>query len=145
MILAAVLMLLTAERGFAQSKGDRLLGVYHAVEEGRESKIRFTREADGTYKGQIFWLKNPNNPDGTPKYDLKNKDPKLRSVRSDQIVVVWGMRYDEAKETWTGGRVYKPTNGDNYKCTISFEDDKTLRVKGSLGPISLSRYWKKLE
>ncbi len=145
-ILVAAVLVLAAQTGFAQSKADRLVGVYHATEEGKESKIRFTREADGSYKGQIFWLKNATNPDGSPKYDLKNKDEKLRKVRADQVVVVWGVRYNEAENEWSGGRVYNPASGKNYNCTISFEEDgKTLRVKGSWGPVSISRYWKKLE
>lgn len=144
-ILAAILIFAAPKSGFAQNLGDKLLGVYHAVEEGRESKIRFTREADGTYKGQIFWLKNPNNPDGTPKYDLKNKNVALRSVRADQVVVVWGMTYDQEDNRWEGGRVYNPTSGKNYNCTISFEDEKTLKVRGSIGPVGLSRYWTKIE
>lgn len=83
---------------------------------------------------------------GSPKYDLKNKDEKLRKVRADQVVVVWGVRYDAEEEEWSGGRVYNPASGKNYNCTISFEGDgKTLRVKGSWGPVSLSRYWKKIE
>ena len=41
--------------------------------------------------------------------------------------------------------MYKPINGKIYKVECSFDDAKTLRVKGSLGPISLSRYWKKVE
>ena len=44
-ILAAILIFAAPKSGFAQNLGDKLLGVYHAVEEGRESKIRFTREA----------------------------------------------------------------------------------------------------
>lgn len=144
--LLAALMIMGANATLAQSNGDRLLGVYHVVEEGKESKVRFTKQDDGTYQGQIFWLKNPNNADGSPKYDLKNKDEKLRSVRSDQVVVVWGMRYDAKEEKWTGGRVYNPTSGKNYNCTINFEKDgTTLRVRGSIGPVGLSRYWKKIE
>ena len=50
-----------------------------------------------------------------------------------------------ADKCWDGGKVYKPTNGKTYKVEVSFDDAKTLRVKGSLGPISLSRYWKKIE
>ncbi len=124
---------------------DQIVGVYKAVEEGKESKIRFTRQADGSYQGKIFWLKNPNNPDGTPKYDVKNPDKSKRGVRSDQVVVVEGVKYNAEKNVWDGGRVYNPTKGKTYKVEVSFEDARTLRVKGSLLGFSRSVYWQKIE
>lgn len=144
-VLVVAVALLGAVSTYAQSAADKILGIYHAVEEGKESKIRFTKLADGTYQGQIIWLLQPNNPDGSRKYDVKNPDPAKRKVPSDQVVIVYGIRYNAKENCWDGGKVYKPNNGKTYKVEVSFEDDKTLRVKGSLGPISLSRYWKKIE
>lgn len=142
--LAALVMLLSAN-AFAQSAADKIVGIYSVEEEGRQSKVRFTKCADGSYQGQIIWLSEPNNADGTRKMDLKNPDPAKRNTPSDQVVIVYGIRYDAKKQAWNGGKVYKPINGKTYKVECSFEDEKTLRVKGSLGPISLSRYWKKVE
>lgn len=144
-LMVVAVALLGAVSTYAQSAADKILGVYHAVEEGKESKVRFTKLPDGTYQGQIIWLLNPNNPDGSRKYDVKNPDPAKRKVPSDQVVIVYGIRYNAKENCWDGGKVYKPNNGKTYKVEVSFEDDKTLRVKGSLGPISLSRYWKKIE
>lgn len=142
--LAALVMLLSAN-AFAQSAADKIVGVYSVEEEGRQSKVRFTKCADGSYQGQIIWLSEPNNADGTRKMDLKNPDPAKRNTPADQVVIVYGIRYDAKKQAWNGGKVYKPINGKTYKVECSFEDEKRLRVKGSLGPISLSRYWKKVE
>ena len=142
--LAALVMLLSAN-AFAQSAADKIVGVYSVEEEGRQSKVRFTKCANGSYQGQIIWLSEPNNADGTRKMDLKNPDPAKRNTPSDQVVIVYGIRYDAKKQAWNGGKVYKPINGETYKVECSFSDEKTLRVKGSLGPISLSRYWKKVE
>lgn len=128
----------------AQS-ADRIVGVYEAIEEGKESKVRFTKLANGTYQGQIFWLKNPNNADGTPKYDLKNPNPEKRKVRSDKIVVVWGVRYDAEEDEWNSGKVYNPTSGKTYDVEIKFTDPKTLNVRGKLGPFGKSVYWKKIQ
>ena len=133
--LLAVAVFMVA--GAAAQNGDRILGVYKAVE--------FTRQADGSYRGQIIWLKQPNNPDGTPKLDVKNPDAAKRSVRADQVVVVDGVKYDAKKDVWNGGRVYDPTKGKDYKVEVSFEDAKTLRVKGSLLGFSRSVYWTKIE
>lgn len=142
--LVAVALVATVST-YAQSAADKILGVYHVVEEGKESKVRFTKQPDGTYQGQIIWLLNPNNPDGSRKYDVKNPNAELRKVPSDQVVIVYGVRYNAEDQCWEGGKVYKPNNGKTYKVELSFKDAKTLRVKGSLGPISLSRYWNKIE
>ena len=131
--------------GAAAHDADKILGVYKAVEEGKESKVEFTRQADGSYRGQIIWLKQPDNPDGTPKLDVKNPDASKRSVRADRVVVVDGMKYDAKKNVWNGGRVYDPTKGKDYKVEVSFEDARTLRVKGSLLGFSRSVYWTKIE
>ena len=142
---AFLVAMLVATSAFAQNPADKIVGVYKVEEDGHQSKVRFTKRADGTYQGQIIWLSQPNNPDGTPKLDLKNPNPNLRKTPSNRIVVVYGIRYDEAKKAWTGGKVYKPTNGKTYNVQCSFDNDKTLRVKGSLGPISLSRYLIKIQ
>ena len=131
--------------GAAAQDADKILGVYKAVEEGKESKVEFTRQADGSYRGQIIWLKQPDNPDGTPKLDVKNPDASKRSVRADRVVVVDGVKYDAKKNVWNGGRVYDPTKGKDYKVEVSFEDARTLRVKGSLLGFSRSVYWTKIE
>lgn len=139
------LVMLVATNTFAQSAADKIIGVYSVEEEGRQSKVRFTKCADGSYQGQIIWLSEPNNPDGSRKMDVKNPDPAKRNTPADQVVIVYGISYDAKKQAWNGGKVYKPINGKTYKVECSFKDDATLRVKGSLGPISLSRYWKKVE
>ena len=130
---------------FAQSDADKIVGVYQVEEEGNLSKVRFTKCEDGSYQGQIVWLEHPNHPDGTRKTDIKNPNPELRNTPADQIVIIKGIRYDAKDKVWGGGSVYKPTNGKTYKVECSFDDEKTLRVKGSLGPFSLSRYWTKVE
>ena len=142
--LCALVALLSANV-FAQTSADKIVGLYQVEEEGRQSKVCFTKCADGSYQGQIVWLSQPNNADGSRKMDDKNPNPELRKVPADQIVIVYGIRYNAEKNVWGGGKVYKPINGKTYKVECSFDDAKTLRVKGSLGPISLSRYWKKIE
>lgn len=74
---------------------------------------------------------------------MKNPDKSKRSGRADRVVVVDGVKYDAEKGVWNGGRVYDPTKGKSYKVEVSFEDDRTLRVKGSLLGFSRSVYWQK--
>ena len=76
------LVMLCSVNVFAQSAADKIVGVYQVEEEGRQSKVRFTKCDDGTYQGQIIWLSEPNNPDGTRKMDVNNPDPKKRTTPS---------------------------------------------------------------
>lgn len=143
LLVPAVALFMAA--GASAQNADRILCLYKAVEEGKESKVEFTRRADGSYRGQIVWLRNPDNPDGTPRLDVKNPDKAKRAVRADQVVVVEGVRYDAGKNVWNGGRVYDPTKGKSYKVELSFTEENTLRVKGSLLGFSRSVYWTKVE
>ncbi|MBO5686083.1 MAG: DUF2147 domain-containing protein, partial [Alistipes sp.] len=133
-MVVAAMCLLGAATTYAQSAADKIVGVDKVEEEGRQSKVRFTKCDDGTYQGQIIWLSEPNNADGSRKLDVKNPDPKKRTTPSDQVVIVYGIRYNAEENCWDGGKVYKPINGKIYKVEVSFKDAQTLRVKGSLGP-----------
>lgn len=131
--------------GVSAQNPDRIVGLYKAVEEGNEFKAEFRRQADGSYRAQVVWLKNPVNPDGTPKLDEKNPDKSKRSVRADRIVLIDWVKYDARKGVWSGGRVYDPTKGKSYKVDVSFNNDSTLRVTGSLMGIGRSVYWTKID
>lgn len=135
-VLAAALF---AAVGVAAQDADRIVGIYKAVEEGKESKVEFTRRPDGTYRGQIVWLRNPNNPDGTPKLDVKNPDKSKRSGRADRVVVVDGVKYDAEKGVWNGGRVYDPTKGKSYKVEVSRgrPDAARQRIAAGVQPFGL--------
>lgn len=141
-LLAVVCMTITVT---ASAQGDRILGTYKAVEEGKESKIEFSKLPDGRYRAQIIWLKSPDNSDGTPKYDVKNPDKAKQAVRADHVVVIESVKYDPEEKVWLDGRIYDPTKGKSYKVEVSFEDEHTLRVKGSLLGFSRSVYWTKIE
>ena len=129
--------------------GDRIIGVYYVVEEetGEESKIKIAKAEDGTYYAQVVWMKTPNLPDGTPRYDLLNPDPALRKVRADRIKIVTNLTYDADDKEWEHGRAYNPLNGKTYKCYMEFVGANRLKVRGYLGVSLLGRtmYWHKVE
>ena len=132
---------------FSQSNADQLIGNYHVIKEETkaESRIQIYKTSEGKYEGKIIWLKNPNNPDGTPKYDVKNPNPELRKVKSDQIVLLKNFTYDEKSNEWTGGVIYDPEEGKTYKCKLKFESPTKLKVRGYVGVPALgkSMYWTK--
>ena len=94
------------------------------------------------YRAQIVWLKEPNNPDGTPKRDHRNPDKSKQKVLSSQVVLVEKVTYDDG--VWKNGSIYNPTEGMTYKVEIKFKDAKTLEVKGKLGPFFKRVYWTRL-
>ena len=134
-------------QAFSQSKADQLVGTYYVIKTDTksESRIQIHKTSDGKYEGQIIWLKYPNHPDGTPKYDDKNPNPELRKVKSDQVVLLKDFVYDEKNDKWTGGTIYDPEEGKTYKCNLNFESDTKLKVRGYIGIPALGKtmYWTK--
>lgn len=128
---------------------DRIVGVYYVIEDesGEESKIKIARDEDGTYYAQVVWMKNPNLPDGSPKLDVNNPDPALRTGRADRIKIMTGLQYNPRKQEWENGKVYNPVNGKFYKSYMTFLNDTKLKVRGYLGFSMLGRtmYWNKVE
>ena len=129
-IMMMLMVLCSAMGCMAQSAADKIIGTYKAVQEGRESKVKFTKFGDG-YRGQIIWLK-----------ETKNPDKAKRKVPADKIVIIDKVTYEDG--IWQNGKIYDPTSGKTYKVEIRFSDAKTLEVKGKLGPFFKKVYWTKL-
>ncbi len=72
------------------------------------------------------------------KGDLKGKPIEGMSI-------MYGMK-KQADGTYSGGTILNPKNGKEYKCTISLDDDKTMRVRGYVGISALGKtqYWYRL-
>ena len=141
LILVAGLMAVTSAS--AQQKADDIVGTYKAVQNGDNSKVEIRKVGDG-YRAQIIWLENMKNKDGSPRTDKKNPDKAKRNTPSNQIVLIDKVTFDEAKGEWGNGQIYDPQRGKFFKVRISFKDTKTLKVRGSWGPISETVYWTKI-
>ena len=146
MLLACGVIALSVSVASASTEGgDRILGVYKAVKDGAVSKVRISKIGDNAYKAQLFWLEKDKNPDGSLRTDLKNPDPAKRKTPANQIVLIQSVSYDSKEGVWKDGYIYDPTSGKVYKTVVDFTDEKTLRVRGYLGPFSKSLYWHKIE
>ena len=75
----------------------------------------------------VIWLPQPNNGDGTPKLDLKNPSPALKSRHLIGMPVLEGM-VPAGPNTWRG-RVYSSDDGAYYRATATVNGDR-LYVKG---------------
>ncbi|MBR4803404.1 MAG: DUF2147 domain-containing protein [Bacteroidales bacterium] len=141
--------LLGATTAKAQNKGDAIVGVFlmKTPDTGDESKVQIFRTAAGTYSGKVVWVKNPNNPDGTPRRDTKNPDPALRNRTADNLPVMKNLRYDADDNEWTDGDLYNPNEGKWYKIKIKgFSSANTLKVRYYKGIPLLGKddTWKKV-
>jgi uncharacterized protein (DUF2147 family) len=88
-------------------------------------------KSNGKYYGKIIWLKDANDETGQPKKDRKNPEPSLRNRPLVGLMMLRGFRYDD--EEWTGGLVYNPSDGNEYKAYIKMKDRNTLTVRGYVG------------
>ena len=143
--VAGVFALSAAVASASTNDGDRILGVYKAVKDGAVSKVRISKIGDNAYKAQIFWLEKPTHPDGTLRKDIKNPDPAKRETPSSQVVLIESVSYDQKENVWNNGNIYDPTSGKVYRTIVDFTEEKTLRIRGFLGPFSKSLYWYKIE
>lgn len=139
------LFLAVSVPAMAQSEGDKIVGTYKVLRNGVNSKVKVTRNSNGTYRAQVTWADNLKMPDGSIRKDVKNPDKSKRNTPVDKIVLFDGMSYKNKE--WTGGKIYDPTSGKSYKLTITFKDEKTLKLRGYIGVEALGEtmYWTKIQ
>jgi uncharacterized protein (DUF2147 family) len=78
--------------------------------------------------GKLVWFKWPNDIQGLPVIDLKNKDPALRGRPLLGLTILRDLRRTD-ENTWEDGRIYDPNDGEDYRARMSIADDGTLRVR----------------
>ena len=143
-VLALAAILPSAAQTALNDKADSILGEYYLVQNGEESKVRFTKNSDGSYKCRIFWIKNDKDASGRKFLDEKNPDKSLRSTPADQVVLIDGLKYNAAKKQWDGAKIYDPQSGIKANVTAVFVSDKKLKLRGSVMGIGETVYWTKL-
>lgn len=141
-IYSLLVMLLVAMTSvFAQA--DKVVGNYQAVRNGVTSKVKVFKH-NGGYRAQVYWVDNLKKEDGSIRMDDKNPDAAKRKTRADQIVLIDKVVFN-GKDKWEDGKIYDPTSGKVYTVSLYFKDDKTLTVKGSIGPFFQRMYWTKIQ
>ncbi|MCF0199473.1 MAG: DUF2147 domain-containing protein [Bacteroidaceae bacterium] len=141
-LMSFVTLLVMSVAAFAQA--DRIVGTYATVHDGVSSKVKISKVGNA-YRAQVIWVDNLKKEDGSIRTDEKNPDAAKRSTPANKIVLVEKVTYNEKKNQWDNGKIYEPTSGKTWTVTISFKDEKTLKVRGSFGPIGKSVYWTKLD
>ena len=139
-ILIAALM--TCSLSFAQNnKADNILGKYSSTQNGESYKVEITKNSNGTYKAQIYWVSNPLDKNGKKKLDTKNPDKSKRTQPSSKVVLIDGLKYNAAKKQWDGTKIYDPQRGITANVTATFQSDGRLMLKGTIMGIGEKVYW----
>ena len=113
-----------------KAQADKIKGVWLTASDS--SSVKIIMHTNGKYIGNINWLMEPNEEDGTPKVDDKNPNPAKQNQPILGLKIVKGFTYNKKKDRWDGGTIYDPDNGKTYDCYCWFEDgnyDK-LYLKG---------------
>jgi uncharacterized protein (DUF2147 family) len=126
-------------------KADNIIGEYMSDRGGSKSKIRITKNSNGTYNAQVFWVENPNDANGNKRKDVKNPDKALRNVDIDKVVIVEGLKYDSAKKQWGGAKMYDPTKGLKVNATAEFETADKLKLRGTILGVGVTLYWTRIK
>ncbi|NCI46966.1 DUF2147 domain-containing protein [Sediminibacterium soli] len=118
----------------AKEGPDDITGIW--MNQSGKGQIQIYKEGE-KYFGKIIWLKEPNNAQGNPKLDIKNPRVSLQNRPILGAVILRDFSFKN--EEWSGGYVYDPANGKEYKCYMKLKDQKTLSVRGYIGISLLGR------
>ena len=147
-ILMFTCVVMTAFSAYAQelnNNADNIVGEYLTDRGGNKSKVRITKNAEGTYDAQVFWVEKPLDKDGKKRKDVKNPDKTLRNVDIDKVVLVRGLKFDADDKEWSGAKIYDPTKGIRVNATAYFESKNKLKLRATILGIGQTIYWQKIK
>lgn len=144
MICAMMVVLPTFAQG-VNDQADNIVGEYLTDRGGSKSKVRVTRNQDGTYNAQVFWVEKSYDAKGNKRKDVKNPDENLRNVDIDEVVIVKGLKYDKVDKTWGDAKIYDPSKGIRVNVTAEFVDAQKLKLRGTILGIGTTLYWTKIK
>lgn len=78
--------------------------------------------------GKLVWFRWPNDAQGLPLVDLKNRDSALRARPLLDLTVLTGLRR-AADGKWEDGEIYNPDDGKEYRVQVSIQADGSLRAR----------------
>lgn len=139
---------------FSFSSENPIIGkwITEKAKNGNQIIVEFYQKND-KYFGEISKLTIPlyeegHEFEGQKKMDLANQNPDLQKRTLEGIDFVSNFTYDKNKNKFINGNIYNPENGKTYYCSITFKDENTIIVKGSLdksGFIGSKQIWSRLK
>lgn len=95
--------------------------------------------------GKIVWLKEPNNAQGQPLRDARNKDESLRSRPILGLPLLTGLPIEAADGKWKDGDVYSPRKGKTYRAELELDGPDTLKVRACTWLGCRTQIWKRVK
>jgi uncharacterized protein (DUF2147 family) len=137
-LLAALVALAPLALATARAQSSDVLGVWWTEEnKGRVEIFNCPAPKQGLC-GKIIWLSQPNDAEGRPQTDKKNKDPSLRNRLILGLAIFEGWR-PAGNNAWKG-EVYDPEDGEAYEVDITLAGDK-LTLRGCVLLLCDSDVW----
>ncbi len=125
--LALLFVVLTTSAAYSQDPDrDKILGEW--VTAGGESRVDVYRCDSLTYCGKIVWLRDPLK-DGRPLLDDKNPEDSLKSRPVLGLLILRGFT-SAGDRVWSGGKIYDPKSGNDYRAKMTLVDDRNLDLRG---------------
>jgi len=113
---------------FAAFSPDDIVGVW---KDGKGKGHVQIYKQNGKYYGKIVWLQKPKDETGKPKLDKNNPNTTLRNKPLLGLTMLKNFQYDDGE--WSGGQIYNPSDGKEYKAYMKLKDKNTLSVRGYVG------------
>jgi uncharacterized protein (DUF2147 family) len=113
---------------FATPTPDDIIGVW---KDGKGKGHVQIYKQNGKYYGKIVWLQKPKDESGKPKVDKNNPNTSLRNKPLLGLTMLRNFEYDDGE--WSGGNIYNPSDGKEYKAYMKLKDKNTLAVRGYVG------------
>ena len=145
LVLAVAFVMPSFAQASLNDNADNIVGEYLTDRGGKKSKVRVTKEKDGTYTAQMFWVEQPLDANGKKRKDVKNPDKSLRNVDIDNVVIVRGLKYLKEDKEWGDAKIYDPSKGIRVNVTATFESPKKLKLRGTIFGIGTTLYWTKIK
>jgi uncharacterized protein (DUF2147 family) len=96
------------------------------VDDGAAGIVQVSVDAAGNLQGRIVGGSKPG------LKDVHNPDPAATKLELRGQVILRNMKY-QGDGRWSGGTIYRASNGKTYKCNVTLAADGKLKVRGYIG------------
>jgi uncharacterized protein (DUF2147 family) len=127
-ILYLLVFIFASSDVIASHNPDDILGVW--LNGSGKGQIQIYKQ-NGKYYGKIIWLRDPKDPEGVLKVDKRNPKEELRTRPIVGLVILRDFKFED--DDWSGGKIYNPSDGKDYKSILKLQNAQTLSVRGYIG------------
>lgn len=120
--LLSCLLLLAGFLAKAQVHADEIAGTWQT--KAKDANLTIYKEGNYFF-GKIVWLKEPGKDTKNPKSELRTRDIVGTVILTNFVF--------NGNDKWENGKIYDPSSGKTYSCTMKMKDGNTLEIRGYIG------------